>query len=39
MINRMGLGWADLLAEIEYGAKRAEGKVRHLFFKGLRENL
>ena len=23
-----------LLAEIEYRAKSAEGKVRHLFFKG-----
>jgi hypothetical protein len=28
-----------LLAEIEYRAKSAEGKVRHPFFKGLRENL
>jgi bifunctional non-homologous end joining protein LigD len=29
----------DLLAEIEYRAKSAEGKVRHPFFKGLREDL
>jgi bifunctional non-homologous end joining protein LigD len=28
-----------LLAEIEYRAKSAEGKVRHPFFKGLREDL
>ena len=27
------------LAEIEYRAKSAEGKVRHPFFKGLREDL
>jgi hypothetical protein len=27
----------ELLAEIEYRAKSAEGKVRHPFFKGLRE--
>ena len=33
--------WAEpkLLAEIEYRAKSAEGKVRHPFFKGLREDL
>jgi bifunctional non-homologous end joining protein LigD len=33
--------WVDpqLLAEIEYRAKSAEGKVRHPFFKGLREDL
>jgi bifunctional non-homologous end joining protein LigD len=33
--------WVEprLLAEIEYRAKSAEGKVRHPFFKGLRENL
>ena len=29
----------DLMAEIEYRAKSAEGKVRHPFFKGLREDL
>jgi ATP-dependent DNA ligase len=29
----------SLLAEIEYRAKSAEGKVRHPFFKGLREDL
>lgn len=29
----------DVLAEIEYRAKSAEGKVRHPFFKGLREDL
>jgi bifunctional non-homologous end joining protein LigD len=29
----------DLLAEIEYRAKSAEGKLRHPFFKGLREDL
>lgn len=29
----------DLLAEIEYRAKSAEGKVRHPFFKGVREDL
>ncbi|GAA0023104.1 ATP-dependent DNA ligase [Bradyrhizobium sp. B024] len=28
-----------LLAEIEYRAKTAEGKLRHPFFKGLREDL
>ena len=28
-----------LLPEIEYRAKSAEGKVRHPFFKGLREDL
>lgn len=27
------------LAEIEYRAKSAEGKVRHPFFRGLREDL
>ena len=26
-------------AEIEYRAKSAEGKVRHPFFKGIREDL
>jgi bifunctional non-homologous end joining protein LigD len=33
--------WVEpkLLAEIEYRAKSAEGKVRHAFFKGLREDL
>jgi bifunctional non-homologous end joining protein LigD len=29
----------SLLAEIEYRAKSADGKVRHPFFKGLREDL
>ncbi|NOJ48225.1 non-homologous end-joining DNA ligase [Bradyrhizobium archetypum] len=29
----------ELLAEIEYRAKSAEGKIRHPFFKGLREDL
>jgi bifunctional non-homologous end joining protein LigD len=29
----------ELLAEIEYRAKSAEGKVRHPLFKGLREDL
>ncbi|MFG3598269.1 non-homologous end-joining DNA ligase [Bradyrhizobium sp. RDI18] len=29
----------ELLAEIEYRAQSAEGKVRHPFFKGLREDL
>ncbi len=29
----------ELLAEIEYRAKSAEGKVRHPFFKGLRKDL
>jgi bifunctional non-homologous end joining protein LigD len=29
----------ELLAEIEYRAKSAEGKVRHPFFKGLREDI
>ena len=33
--------WVEpsLLAEIEYRAKSAEGKVRHPFFKGVREDL
>ena len=33
--------WVEpkLLAEIEYRAKSAEGKVRHPFFRGLREDL
>jgi hypothetical protein len=33
--------WVEpsLLAEIEYRAKSAEGKVRHPFFKGIREEL
>jgi bifunctional non-homologous end joining protein LigD len=33
--------WVEpsLLAEIEYRAKSAEGKVRHPVFKGLREDL
>jgi bifunctional non-homologous end joining protein LigD len=29
----------DLLAEIEYRAKSADGKVRHPFCKGLRDDL
>jgi bifunctional non-homologous end joining protein LigD len=29
----------ELMAEIEYRAKSAEGKMRHPFFKGLREDL
>ena len=28
----------ELNAEIEYRAKSAEGKVRHPFFKGIRED-
>jgi bifunctional non-homologous end joining protein LigD len=33
--------WVEpsLLAEIEYRAKSAKGKVRHPFFKGIREEL
>jgi bifunctional non-homologous end joining protein LigD len=33
--------WVEpkLLAEVEYRAKSAEGKVRHPFFKGLRDDL
>jgi bifunctional non-homologous end joining protein LigD len=33
--------WVEpqLLAEIEYRAKSAEGKVRHPFYRGLREDL
>jgi bifunctional non-homologous end joining protein LigD len=33
--------WVEpsLLAEIEYRAKSAEGRVRHPFFKGIREDL
>jgi bifunctional non-homologous end joining protein LigD len=33
--------WVEpqLMAEIEYRPKSAEGKVRHPFFKGLREDL
>lgn len=39
-IARKGI-WVEpkLLAEIEYRAKSAEGKVQHPFFKGLREDL
>ena len=39
-INHNGI-WVEprLLAEIEYRAKSAEGKVRHPFFRGLREDL
>jgi bifunctional non-homologous end joining protein LigD len=29
----------ELLAEIEYRAKSAEGKVRHPFYKGLRDDI
>jgi bifunctional non-homologous end joining protein LigD len=32
-------GELSLLAEIEYREKSAEGKVRHPFFKGVREDL
>jgi bifunctional non-homologous end joining protein LigD len=33
--------WVEpkLLAEIEYRAKSAERKVRHPFFKGLRDDI
>jgi bifunctional non-homologous end joining protein LigD len=33
--------WVEpqLMAEIEYRAKSAEGKVRHPFFKGVREDM
>ena len=33
--------WVEpsLLAEVEYRGKSAEGKVRHPFFKGIREDL
>ncbi|HMF49346.1 MAG TPA: hypothetical protein VK603_11925 [Candidatus Saccharimonadales bacterium] len=33
--------WVEpsLLVEIEYRAKSAEGKVRHPFFNGIREDL
>jgi bifunctional non-homologous end joining protein LigD len=33
--------WVEpsLLAEIEYRAKSAEGKLRHPFFEGIREDL
>ena len=33
--------WVEpsLLAEIEYRAKSAEGKLRHPFYKGIREDL
>jgi bifunctional non-homologous end joining protein LigD len=33
--------WVEpvLLAEVEYRAKSAEGKVRHPFFRGIREDL
>ncbi|MCW2082406.1 UNVERIFIED_ORG: bifunctional non-homologous end joining protein LigD [Bradyrhizobium japonicum] len=39
-ISHKGI-WVEpnLSAEIEYRAKSAEGKVRHPFFKGLREDL
>jgi hypothetical protein len=33
------LSCQSLLAEIEYRAKSAEGKLRHAFFKGTREDL
>jgi ATP-dependent DNA ligase len=35
---RIGLE-PSLLAEIEYRAKSAEGKLRHPFFKGIREDM
>ncbi|MCP1853048.1 MULTISPECIES: ATP dependent DNA ligase [Bradyrhizobium] len=33
--------WVEpkVLAEIEYRSKSAEGKVRHPFFRGVREDL
>jgi bifunctional non-homologous end joining protein LigD len=39
-INHRGI-WVEpeLLAEIEDRVRSAEGKVRHQFFKGLREDL
>jgi bifunctional non-homologous end joining protein LigD len=39
-ISHKGI-WVEpkLLAEIEYRAKSTEGKVRHPFFKGIREDL
>jgi bifunctional non-homologous end joining protein LigD len=39
-IARKGI-WVEpkLLAEVEFRAKSAEGKVRHPFFRGLREDL
>lgn len=39
-ITRKGV-WVEpkLLADIEYRAKSAEGKVRHPFFRGLREDI
>jgi bifunctional non-homologous end joining protein LigD len=39
--DRYGGIWVEpsLLAEIEYRGKSAEGKVRHPFFKGIREDL
>ncbi len=39
-IGRLAL-WVEpkLMAEIEYRAKSAEGKVSHLVFKGLRDDL
>jgi bifunctional non-homologous end joining protein LigD len=39
MIPHIWVEPAELLAEIEYRAKSAEGKVRHPFFRGLREDL
>jgi bifunctional non-homologous end joining protein LigD len=40
-IKKPGARWVrpSLLAEIEYRAKSAEGKVRHPVFKGIREDL
>ncbi len=32
-------GEPSLLAEIEYRGKSAQGKVRHPFFKGIREDI
>jgi bifunctional non-homologous end joining protein LigD len=39
--SRIAIIWAvpSLSAEIEYRGKSAEGKVRHPFFKGIREDL
>ena len=41
MPRRSSTGWVEpeLLAEIDYRARSAGGKVRHPFFRGLRENL
>jgi bifunctional non-homologous end joining protein LigD len=38
-IAHRGMVEPSLLAEIEYRAKSAEGKLRHPFFRGIREDL